>query len=692
MSIFKSKSGNLNLFSYLIISALFSIIISLLCYSLLELYKERQIKIKKLADKTSWIYSDKIPEIINNVRYLNEFSSELVEKIKQEISNPTNENLQKVKVIKAADFSRNTDFRLFGINSIVVDPTKITYSKKENRDLTENELRVFNSFGVFLSEITPTRFSFKSDSLHVERFLPKLLNQEGKTDDTEFVIPWIYIASRAGAIALLPGSDVINEKEWDATARPWYRASLGYETRLASGPVFRDDQLTATYLDVLAKRPILVRTYLYEFSIKDENFVVGIDLHIPFNSESLLGSENLDYYEFLTSSFKNINDLTILHYVFFGIALLILIGLRKVTLIQATSISFIKKEHLYGNLNTTQVYNLDQSRSESDTTASRVGLNFWPFSITRSRDISNENNIKDTLQIIAKNSFRGFELWIVTLNVKTIWHVFWIRFENFEIRRLGQARLFYTRDVLPIAQWKSFTQNLESIDNLGNVRARILKIISRNADFAKDNFDLSLDSLDNIVSNVPKIPQELRGAVESPDHFFSVRQLRLYVKLTTDQLNRLYSNARLKAVMTSGYFEQILNEDQTEFLSTGVTINRIIVFKNEKDQLNLNDKGKESLTDLENSYTGNSRSLRRANGVMDDNSLIPVYDFAVLNDVYVFVAHFISQSNVYDTATGKAGKVNYSIEGYLSWRYSDVAFYKDLFDQMVNGSSPYFGK
>jgi hypothetical protein len=65
----------------------------------------------------------------------------------------------------------------------------------------------------------------------------------------------------------------------------------------------------------------------------------------------------------------------------------------------------------------------------------------------------------------------------------------------------------------------------------------------------------------------------------------------------------------------------------------------------------------------------------------------PVYDFAILNDRLLIVTHHVSEASVIDVASGKESKPRYRVDGYLSWRKSDLEFYRELFEELAEKST-----
>jgi hypothetical protein len=51
------------------------------------------------------------------------------------------------------------------------------------------------------------------------------------------------------------------------------------------------------------------------------------------------------------------------------------------------------------------------------------------------------------------------------------------------------------------------------------------------------------------------------------------------------------------------------------------------------------------------------------------------------------VTHYVSEASVIDVASGKETKPRYRVDGYLSWRKSDIEFYRELFEDLGKKST-----
>jgi hypothetical protein len=52
------------------------------------------------------------------------------------------------------------------------------------------------------------------------------------------------------------------------------------------------------------------------------------------------------------------------------------------------------------------------------------------------------------------------------------------------------------------------------------------------------------------------------------------------------------------------------------------------------------------------------------------------------------VTHTVMEASLIDVASGREEKPTYRVEGYISWRKSDLEFYRQLFEKIATGAKP----
>ncbi len=715
---FRSRqSGHLNSLSYwlcvLMLSALLTLIVSALwrVHSAKQSRRERnyiaeQSRLQRAAEDSDWLdgaplktlepyrnrFLEKRKELINRIRYgdqephVGDLPLRPTNNIKNKGSLPN----------KASNMLGNPDVRVY--------PEFATFSSKGRREnLTEAEKVVFNNFAKFVTSLYNGQKN--KDASHVERTLAEALGlSEPNAGAAPLNVPWIYVASKDGAIALFPGSTVIHEPSWETTSRPWFRASLGGDSQLFKKGLLEEDLLTVTYLDVLAKQPMLVRTYMYKFDFAVENatakvknptqeFVICIDIFrgsmpsgVTASSAGAVTDKDVTFVEALTLP----RPFGYVHYAIFALSLLLFTGLRWIATDQNSKLTFTRTSGLYGKINVED--GLRMQTDELMMKENKIGLDIGKYALGKIEKSKQEkNNIMIHTSVEKpRPDLRGCELWTVSQNTSTTWSILWIEFEYTKTAHVGTIELVYTSEVLPEANWISFNRLAFSECEVMELQANLLRTLERNVDLCEGSLNIP-----NQIPDVPSFPcgpsaPEWLPALVNAKELLAVRQRRAYVRLTSEQFDRLYSKANVKAVMTSGYLEQLLNHGDVDFLSKGKTISRIISFPNEATTLNLTATGHDAFEELMGRYLPvNARRLQRVDVPINNQSeQSPVYDFALLDKSCVIVAHSISKTAGIDGASGQQTKPTYVIEGYISWRLADIEFYHGLFDQLERQANP----
>lgn len=678
---FKSReTGRLNMLSYLIFLFLCAFIAAVILSALWQALNEKQSQLHRTSGVFNWVYGSPIET-------LRRFEETFVKQRRQFYSfheQPGEERLLvNARQLVNKDTSAPTA-RMFAIPAIKVYPTFVTYSAPGD-SLTQQERRMFAAFASFVTE----KFA-KYDSNHFERTLANYFgisrdqSKSSSADSISFNVPWLYVANKRGAIAVYPGSTVIGEEKWNTTSRPWYEASFsGQRTLTDEG--FAGDDFSYTYLDVLARSPMLVRTYMHRLP---DTFLVCIDMHLRGDegeSQGLVTSiANLDRsFEELFITYLDPVPLRRSHYTAFIVSFLILWLLRKYTAVNITKYSFSRKSGEHGIINASSSINYQSEESAT----SRVGFEWaMPGRFIRIRGEESEIDIQQFLTRrgaeLIRSHLRGYEIWIVTEHRVSRWPLFWIRFESSSATLIGTIVVWYTNQVLPRAEWAKVSDKSFAHQEIVQLRERLLPILVENVDQFPGGFDIT-SPIDEVQPNIrkPLIPDWVRAVVDAKE-LLAPRQCRAYVKLSSEQIKELYSKSDVKAVMTAGYLEQLLNSGQIDLLLKGRTVSRVISFRSPQSSLNLDERGGVTLRALLERYArASSRSLMRVNTEIKENT--PVYDFAILNDSAVIVAHFISKAVGIDTASGKPTQTTHHIEGYISWRSADISFYYQLFEELV---------
>lgn len=579
---------------------------------------------------------------------------------------------------------------MFGEGEIHVYPSCVTFTTDSSRKLSKGEEVVFKNFAAYITNLfatTPT----SGETGYTERVLARSMGLSEATDPP-FDVPWIYIASYpSGAIAVFPGTTVIKGSTWETKSRPWYQAAFSGESQLASKGLRDGDSLTVTYLDVLAKKPILVRTYLYKFDVGQPDagqFVLGIDLHRRDGATRRATLWGVDL-ALLPSTVKLVVSAVV--------SIILFLMFRWMSSNYVRMFVFERlPESKYGVIGlkrTTQVRGHRQSSTESkiELMATQYGVSAGTTTKTEKSDgVDVDTTVEEALGLS-----RGVEWWRVYRDRRTSWRLLWLRFENVRRVNIGQIQIVYSKAILPHADWMygSFNAQAFSDPDANRYRERLPAILKQNAD-SWDGGYFEISDIDGRVPSSPyvdRIPEWVRSVVRA-EEVFAVRQGRAYLTLSSTRLDEMYSKADVKAVVLSTYFERLLRHGQTDFLLRGRTIHRLVSFPDEDAELDLAGSGQSSYNALLNSYSPiRSRTLARVNGPIDveGSAPQPVYDFAILDDQMLVVTHTVMEAALIDVASGREEKPTYRVEGYISWRRSDLEFYKEMFGELSKRSTPF---
>jgi len=673
----------------------------------------QQTRLRRASEYADWVYSPlpnalKAPngamsgpsfaaarqELITWVRYGNQARG------------PADKVLLSAEAIKRGILKPPGEMKsMFGNPQIQIYPSFVTFAKTEKKDsgqkvtkgLTDLEKTTFGNFATYITSPTYAQV-FKASQDHTEHSLANVLGLGRPVASAEpFDVPWMYVASKAGAIAVFPGTTVIAQDRWEVTSRPWYMAAFGGDSQFFGKGPLGDDLLTVTYLDVLGQSPMLVRTYMYKFTsiIKQgnaeeaEEFVIAIDLKRRDQQPPDFFASDLDYNSIFSTALLP-NYLGAVHYWVFATSLLLFALLRWLTATRDVHLAFKLSRSIIGDVNLEQ--GLDHTNEDQRAREQGVAVKFGKYLSGR---LEKSRMERDTVSSVFRaetthGTVRGVEEWKVYQAVTVSWHLLWARFEYTNTLDVGRMRLVYTSDVLPEASWVWFNSSAFSEPDEADLRSSLPTFLQRNADQCDDFLEMP-ESNDgtNLRRHPPHVPELVRSVV-NVEEVLAIRQRRIYTRMSGERINELYSKGDVKAVMASGYFEHLLDKEDLGFLVTGRTISRVIAFPEKSAALELTPKSRLTLADLLDRYSASSRSLRRVDVPITDEStdqrLRPVYDFAIINDKFVFVAHFIWRFSGIDNASGREMRSGVSVDGYLSWRPADVQFYRAVFKRLAEQS------
>ena len=576
---------------------------------------------------------------------------------------------------------------MFGEGEIEVYPTCTTFSPAPNDQLSDTEKAVFRNFAVYAALAFKNHKGMPEEITHTERRLARVVGLGDAVAPASFDVPWIYIASRTGAIAVFPGTTVISDARWETKSRPWFMATFSGESQLASKGLREGDLLTVTYLDILAKTPTLVRTYLCKFSVlqpKPEEFVIGIDLHRRAfenpSGGSLLSADQAPWSRTAKGLLALALSATFFAMVFWTSA--------------TTGSNFVFRRldgAIYGMVDVKET----ASSGSEDQSGSEEEVEFKAGDrLTGAFKKSHEHKVALRVDSSAEKSRsmrRGIERWAVSQDRRTSWRLFWLQFESVGRTPIGQIELTYTSAILPDAHWNYFDDQAFSDAESERHELRLPFILQRNADCCDGkHFEVADTDLETpTVLHGAGIPETVRAVVNSQE-LLAVRQRRAYVTLDSTRLDELYSKSDVRAVILLSYFERLLRHGQIDFLLRGRTIHRLVSFPDQAAKLDLGGTSQGTYENLINSYSPvSSRVLKRVDASIDVEGTEPqpIYDFAILNDQLLVVTHYVSETSVIDVASGKETKPRYRVDGYLSWRKSDIEFYRELFEALSKKSA-----
>lgn len=694
----RKSDGHLNSLSYWLCVLVFSVTLSLILSALWQVYIAELGRLRSAAEEMDWVgdaplngleayretFLGQRVNLINRVRYGDQSQGESALLLRP-AADMKNEN-----------GSSPNPSSMFGNPDVRVYPSFATFAPKERGEgLTEAEKTVFNNFANAVTSLYKGQQN--KDVAHVERSLTAALGLSGPDPSmSPFDVPWVYVASDEGAIAVFPGTHVIDEPSWKTSSRPWFRAALGGDAQLFTKGLMPEDLLTTTYQDVLAKQPMLVRTYMYKFQLAARNaqpstpqeFVICIDIFRDARRAGAMAAPAaapVNLGAAFVSPSSALQTLGLVHYVTFGLSILFFMALRWMTTKRDAGLTFERMQRLVGRLR-----GEDELRTQTEdltTCENKVGVEFGRYAVGKVERSAQEKNNVSVHTRVEKSRIeqRGCELWQVSLGVSASWNICGLRFRSNRATLVGTLRLIYTSEELPKAEWISFNGRAFPEAKAAELYDGLPDLLERNADLCEGSLRVPEQGADTYAFlRAPDVPEWVRSAVE-PKELLAVRQRRAYVRLTIERIGQLYSTAAVKAVMASGFFEELLNYSHYDVLLKGKTISRLISLPDEGVELNLHDGSWQTLAELMGSdFRGDARRLRRVSRPINDQSdPAPVYDFAILDERFVIVTHSVAKLVSIDGASGKTAKPTYVVEGYVSWRAADVEFYRDLFSELA---------
>jgi len=698
----RKSEGHLSSLSYWLCVLLMSAALSLVLGALWQAYTAERTRLRRASEQLDWLEGAPLKSL---EPYRDPFLKQrngLINRVRYGDQSPGGGDL----VLRPAADVRNRDgsspgpSSMFGNPDVMVYPSFATFSlEKGGKELSQAEKAVFNNFARAITSLYKQHN--EHDGGHVERSLTAAFGLDGSdAGASPFDVPWVYVASDTGAVAVFPGTHMIGTPDWRTTQRTWFRAALGGDAQLFTKGFMAEDLLTTAYLDVLVKRPMQIRTYMYKFEFKpksarhgagnaSQEFVVCIDI---FRNEQSAGAAapaaaapndlGMVFVKVATPS----QALGLVHYVTFGLSLLFFLALRWISTTRTAELNFERTRSIVGRLHAED--GLRTQNDELTTHEKRVGVEFGGRHTVGKveRSAQEKKNVAAHTSVEkSRVDLRGCELWEISQDVSSSWGVFGIRFRGDRSTYVGTIRLSYTSEVLPEAKWVSFNASAFPEARAAELHDNLPKLLTRNADQCEGSLKVPERDADfSAFLHVPNLPDWVRSVV-TPKELLAVRQRRAYVKLTSERVSQLYAKANVKAVMASGYFEELLNHGHFEFLLTGKTVSRLISLPDEAAELNLHDGAWGTLSELMGTcFPGGARQLRRVSRPIGNQSEpSPVYDFAILDDEFVIVAQSISKLAGIDCTSGKPTTSTYVIEGYVSWRTADVEFYRGLFAELA---------
>lgn len=697
---FKSRSsGRLSSLSYWLLAFL----AASMAYALLTLINTTGVAYYHRLGESDWLES-RLPASLtaNDVKssFINQLRP-LVDKVQygDQGQNANNVPLYEAKGVQRSElhcepagvlFNGKSDraASMFDKGEIQVFPTCVTFAPGPSGKLSPAERAVFENFAVYATS-SFKKFAGSTDEItHIERRMARVVGLGDAVNAAPFDVPWLYVASEDGAIAVFPGTTVIAEDRWQTESRPWFMAAFRGETELAYNGVRDSDLLTATYLDILAKTPTLVRTYLCKFSItkpQPKQFVIGIDLH----RRTLESMDVLSGTAASSAPWFHTGRVTLA----LALSALFFSMVRWTSTVSTRNFVFRRMDgSIYGmvDVKETTSFGTDNQRTSSRKFEMSGGKQAQ-LTIGESKEQKQSLRVENSAEK-SRSMRRGVERWIVSQDIRTTWRLFWLFFESVAKRRVGQIELTYTSAILPDAHWHDFDEQAFSDCDTKRNEERLPFALQRNADCCDGkSFEVPHASIEGTAFlHSSGIPDTVRTVVNSQE-LLAVRQRRAYVTLDGPRLDELYSKSDVKAVIQVSYFERLLKHGQIDFLLRGRTIHRLVSFPDQAADLDLTGTARDTYDNLLARYSPvSSRLVRRVNASIDVEGTEPqpVYDFALLNDELLIVSHYVSETSVIDVASGKETKPQYRVDGYVSWRKSDLEFYRELFEKLARESIP----
>jgi hypothetical protein len=564
---------------------------------------------------------------------------------------------------------------------VPVYPNCVSVALEHGSAVTKEEMDrekiVFDNFASYVvSEFG--KHSKGADAGHIEQSLASTIGLSDSVTGASFDVPWIYVANKSGSIAVFPGTTVIADPSWKASSRPWWQETFGGQLHLASDVLWHPgDRLTVTYLDVLTNTPTHVRTYLRKFD--SGQFVVAIDLYHrdvqPLRSLALLGID------ITKPSWRLVLGVALV------ISFLLCFLVRWISPAAQQKFVLVRARSIYGNVTGERL--IDFLKEEESTITNSWETALGKYAVRTVKE-ERKKRIDDLSQSKASTSVlcRGFEEWLVSYQTYRSWRLIW-RFASIATRYVGVIELTYGSAVLPKTEWLIFDKQVFLKTDEDYFKNRLLEVLQQNADSSEESLETpaAREDLESFAINA-EIPDYVLTAVVEPQKLSAVRQRRAYLSLDDSKLAELYDRAsNVKAVILLSYFERLFLRHQTNFLSKGKQIIRLVLFPNEDAVLKINEDSRAVYEELRSS----SRTLKRVNATLNESPK-PVYDFAIIetgprpDDRLLIVTTEVSESRFIDRESPRESPAVYRVDCYVSWRPSDLRFYEAIFDDLSNNA------
>jgi hypothetical protein len=690
---YSRRSGRPNLLAYCLLSLVPALPIGLLLDSMMRRYERFTAKAIESDVYATWVRGSlqETTRLIGGrptIRFLDR-RKELVQEVRYRDAGrvrDTTHIVSSAALLQGSTACNRIPANMFGKAEVRVFPACVTYSKKDAASLSPAESTIFENFAAYASGTLMKRGQV--DTTHIERALARALGlADSIAQGFEFDVPWVYVASREGAIATFPGTTVIAEPRWEITSRPWFMTTFSGASQLSTSGLEAGDLLTVTYLDVLAKSPLLVRTYLHPFTSSGTDFVLAIDLH--------LRSERPDHASLsptqVVGAFSRYAVTGSLEPYLVALALTLsaMLLLRALAMTKRATVVFVRGKTLRGLVTTNQVVQFKDEFQQRTTNSVGAGYRGHVTLEAREETLQGTGTSQAYSVTSQQSVLRAVEEWEVKRLERSEWRLLWMPFESSTSRYVGTLTLEYSSEVLPRSSWLAYNDAEFTDAQMHRYREWIPTTLERNADLASDGrFEVQEVASLRQSGTLGMMPDRVKSAVK-PLELLAVRQNRAYVGLREDDLRLLYDGAdSVRAVVLSSYLERLLERGSTDFLLLGKVISRLIAFPTPDARMALSARGSVAFDDLVASYGAQpSRAIRRVNQPIDEErDLQPVYDFAIINEAYVCVTHSVAEEALID-ASGKEHKRSYRVQGYVSWRKSDLAFYQRLFSRLAESTT-----